>query len=883
MSAWGAALRIARRDALRHRWRSLLIIALILVPVAGATAVDILYRTSTSTELEQERVFGGADALIEPRFFDTVTGAGVTSAEAFVPPAEDLLAALPAGTRLVPDPLTADVVLTTPGHLTRSSLYRTDHLGDPLLRARAELVSGGAPQSATQAAISRSLAEDLGLPRGDALLGAQFDGRDGGRITVSGVVRDPFCLSCSLVVTPLRSELATSDRLSYVIPDAGTRYYVDLPAGYERGERPIGDLPGDVGLQYRASYGTSQYGFSEVARSSDALTAAALVTLIAGLGLLEVVLLAGTAFAVGARRQTRDLGMLAAQGGSPRDLRRVVLAQGLLLGAIGTLGGLALGFGAMALSDPLWERLGNEVRVGLNFGTAEIVVVMVVGFGSGLAAALFPALGASRRSTTDLLAARFPAPDARSRRGPIAGALLLIAGFGLAVVASASIDRGWFGYGELTALDGTDDVFYSSGPSDTSIAVVILVGVFIAVAGLLLVTPTLLSMLARLAGRLPSTLRLATRDASRHRHRTGPATAAIAVAVGSAIAISCLIASEGEGPESRNLPAVPSNVVAFSTQGSIDDRQVEPAAAAAGALVPGSSVIPVITPVPAPVPNQVDEYFSPMTVIPPRGGLGPVLGIGDADFAVVASGRLADRAAAAAALAEGKVVVFDPALLATDGTVLLDTGYNLREQRGTELRLPAVVLAGTGEQYSLMPGALVSPQVAQAQGWATVTRTILLAYPDTSRSEAAAAVKVAENLGVTVYTGDDEDDITRLVRVGLSSAAVLIGLLGVAMCVALSAAEGRPDLATLSAVGAAPARRRRLAAMQALVLATLGTALGIAFGFFFARAARPATGAVETIIPWGDLFPIIAAVPVLAVVIGLLGSLGRIQVTRRVD
>ena len=75
----------------------------------------------------------------------------------------------------------------------------------------------------------------------------------------------------------------------------------------------------------------------------DAQRAAALVAIIVALGLLEVVLLAGTAFAVGARRQLRELGLVAAGGGSPRDVRRIVLAQGLVLGALGAVAGVAIG------------------------------------------------------------------------------------------------------------------------------------------------------------------------------------------------------------------------------------------------------------------------------------------------------------------------------------------------------------------------------------------------------------------------------------------------------------------------------------------------------------------------------------------------------------
>ncbi|MFI5426776.1 FtsX-like permease family protein [Aeromicrobium sp. UC242_57] len=64
---------------------------------------------------------------------------------------------------------------------------------------------------------------------------------------------------------------------------------------------------------------------------------------------LEVVLLAGPAFAVGVRRQRRDLALLAATGASPTQIRRVVLGQALVLGILACLVGALLGAALSAL------------------------------------------------------------------------------------------------------------------------------------------------------------------------------------------------------------------------------------------------------------------------------------------------------------------------------------------------------------------------------------------------------------------------------------------------------------------------------------------------------------------------------------------------------
>lgn len=872
MSAGTAAFRLARRDAIRHKWRSLLIVILILGPVAAATGVDVIYRTQTSPELYREESFGGADAIVNPSYNDG--RAPVTQAQ--------IEQALPVGSRVVRQQYPSQTVFTAPGHLAEASYLVTGDLGDPLIRHEARLKSGSAPGEG-EVAISPKLADKLGLD-GDGI-GSTISLRDGTSARVSGIARDPFCLSCALVVVATGSPMARALNAGAANPLDET-YYIDLPADYDNATAArLGQLSDlDVYVQMRNQYESSEIGLGDLGRASeDDLKAAALVTMVAGLGLLEVVLLAGTAFAVGARRQTRDLGMISAQGGSPGDLRRVVMAQGLLLGLIGAAAGVAVGIGSVVAARPLLERVNNEVMIGVHFGVTEIVVVAAVGVFSGLAAALFPAITAGRRSTVDALASRFPVPTSRSKWAPLFGGLLIAGGVTLSLMASYLMDGdGTFGpqLVETSASRGRLD--------DTSGSIAILVGVFIVVGGLLLITPALLALLAKLAGRMPATMRLATRDAARHRHRTGPATAAIAVAVGGAVAISCLIASDREGKDRFEANAVPDRVIALDQQNAVDDAVLGQATDAVKEAIPGAQIIPVVQVNPGPGTN--DDYPASISVLSEAAGgwFGSPgwVGVGDPDLVVLSSGRIATREDAASALDAGKAIVFDRDLIAEDGTIevgepgVVSDGDRVRDTNS--IRVPAVALAHD-EPYDYLPQAFIPESIIKAQGWTTETRQILLSYPPESRDQAGAAIAAAQALGIPVISSNEEKDYTRLIRVGLTGAAALIALLGVAMCVALSAAEGRPDLATLSAIGAPPSRRRRLAGAQALVLAGIGVVLGLAFGFYFARAARPATGAAATIVPWSDLMLTVAAVPLLAVLVAMLGSIGRVPLTRRAD
>ena len=84
------------------------------------------------------------------------------------------------------------------------------------------------------------------------------------------------------------------------------------------------------------------WGLESAAPATDP-RAVAVGALVIGIGLTEVLVLVGAAFAVGARRQSHALGLLVSSGGTPADVRRTVLAAGLWVGAAGSLLGGTLG------------------------------------------------------------------------------------------------------------------------------------------------------------------------------------------------------------------------------------------------------------------------------------------------------------------------------------------------------------------------------------------------------------------------------------------------------------------------------------------------------------------------------------------------------------
>ncbi len=131
------------------------------------------------------------------------------------------------------------------------------------------------------------------------------------------------------------------------------------------------------------------------------------------------------------------------------------------------------------------------------------------------------------------------------------------------------------------------------------------------------------------------------------------------------------------------------------------------------------------------------------------------------------------------------------------------------------------------------------------------------------------------------WTERDRSDDYRIALLAVGGISALVTLIGVAIAVALSAAEGRRELATLSAVGAAPRVRRQLAGAQALVISGVGALVGVVLGTFVSYALRATFGAPTFTVPWANLVGVGLGVPVLAALIVAACTRSRAPVLER--
>ncbi|MGH3762684.1 FtsX-like permease family protein [Actinophytocola sp.] len=876
---WRPALRIARRSMWRHLGRSVLIASLIAVPIAGATVMDGLLQTMTSAEANAYDAMGDADGQAEVTQFSTLPGwqpgtyPDTTEEGDRDPAAVDLAGLLPPGSRVVPELTSSSLRLTEGDRIVRTQLDEVA-LGDPLTAHQARLESGRLPDGPDEVLVTVPLAERLGLLDGEVLRpGARVTGEGGPSVAVTGLAVAPRAIGREAVFARPGAALADSPGSTPFSEEAPSRFLVDLPSGTDvDAVWPALAAEHGVTLLPRTAY-TERDRYPAMLGSDDVLETTGPVALVVGFGLLEVVLLAGAAFAVGARRQVRELGLIAANGGTGKHVGRTVLAQGLILGLLGAVGGLLLGGVVIFAAWPLWEGLTGRLVDGWRFGWPELTVAGLVGMLSGLAAALLPAVGASRLRPVDALAQRFRSTSLRARL-PVLGVVLLAVGV-VGVLGSGMLARR-----EIEENLAVREQTYNYVQADHTLPTIgVLVAGLLAVAGIIMITSGLVAALARTGGRLPLSGRLALRDAGRHRHRTVPAVAAIMIVVTGSVTMAFSFAAVAAG-DLRNQPdntimvrPDPSINAVGETPSAEERRDFVEGTGEVAAELPESSVVEVRT--------VQDEAGSMVGFASGGSPTCPFSGVGVASPEVLAL-VLDERPnpGLLAALDRGEAVVLDDCVMA-NGTA--------RTEPSTEGAEPVVLPARhqprpDGTAYFSLPGAFVSPATARAHGWTeTVDMAAVPHSASASADEVDAAITSAEDHGFDVWEHSETADELNVVNMSLAAGAGLVTLLGVAITVALSVAESRADLATLAAIGAQPRRRRTFAGAQAFVLSGLGTVLGVALGGVLGFAVGPLSGQLEFAVPWSNLAVTVAVVPLLAVAVAMVATRAKLPMVRRVD
>jgi putative ABC transport system permease protein len=343
-----------------------------------------------------------------------------------------------------------------------------------------------------------------------------------------------------------------------------------------------------------------------------------------------------------------------------------------------------------------------------------------------------------------------------------------------------------------------------------------------------------------------------------------------------AVALSWVLASmDARARDEYRGALLPGQVVVPFDNVPADVRQQRIDRAVA-ALPPGRRIVLEQPVLPGPA-GLADEVPGGLQVRGAEGNDGSVVVGGGTVLSALMQGTPPARALRA--LDNGGAVVFDAAL-APDGTVSLDMFRPDGSVDDGVVTIPAVLVPRNGA--SGLPLVVLSPRAVQELGWETRPQSLLL-IPErlpTEAEEADAATGLGA-LGATLLVERGYQKQYGAVALALVGASVLVTLAGVAISVALSAAEGRADLTTLAAVGAQPGRRRVLAMWQAAFMAATGGCLGVLLGSTLAVILLAGQASYPVAVPWTALAAIAGATPVAGALVAGLFAPARLRVTRR--
>ncbi|WP_370350563.1 ABC transporter permease [Catenulispora sp. EB89] len=941
IAAWWLPLRVARREAWRNKRRSLLVAAMIALPVAGAVAADTLWRSAEVTTQEQAvRDMGRYDARISagsgsalyqsPDGADSAPVRAGDSGQVQRGPggAADLAALLPAGSHVAGPYVrySLQALVTLGDGRTWAGIQECDP-GDPLQAGILTRHSGRAPSGDDQVAISSALARHLGKGAGDSIE-VRVQSGDGSAppsapmtVHVTGVYDSTSAPYDSTIFAPHAvfssvSTASTATTATTTTASAATTgsqadspfYFVRVPGGVSwdlvrqlnahgftaESKKVLADPPPPSQVPFY-SLGLPMSG--PAGSNAEDLFAMAVtgVTIV----LLEVVLLAGPAFAVGARRRRRDFGLLATAGADGGQLRRVVLADGVVLGLVGGCVGLVAGVAGAAIGFPYLDRATHQAPGGFRLAPLELLAAFAVGVVTGVIAALAPAVSTARQDVVVALT---------GRRGQSAPHWKLpILGLVGTAIGSALILWGAFAEG------------HNSYP--------VTVGLVVAELGVVACTPILVTWSGKFGRLLPLSGRLALRDGARNRGRTAPAVAAVLAAVAGASTIAMVISSDSAKARAEYSSELRSGEAALSLnpQAGVDPAQL--GAQIAGLLPTRQyAVVQGVTY----RPGLENGYILAPTLVSDGVVPGERLQAsitdrhyerGDAGCCTVGGPELLrtmlgyQDPVAENVLSRGGVVVFgrpDASHAGPNPTVVVGLGQvcvaseienvgGIQAVNGpmkctqppNQLTLPAAYVDAPRQRTN----AVIAPAPLDKLG--VYYRPSALLFDDASMPTAAQEQKasdLAAGDGITYpfYVERGYQDHTYLGLLALAGVAGVVMLGASAIATGLAITDAQADLETLAAIGARSRVRRKLAASQAAVTAGLGALLGAAFGLLPAIGiievgARGAYGAprmgagdrVYLSVPWLFLALVIVALPLLAAGGAAVLTRSRIDMRRR--
>ncbi len=822
-------LRVSFRNMWEHKLRLFLSGAAVVLGVALLAGTLVFTDTleKTFTDLFETT---SSDVTVTPKMaFETgLTGTGVAGTVPSMPESA------------VSDVQAVDGVETAEGYVQVEGVYVVDRDGDVLNTggapgigvnwsdlpelSSASLVEGRAPSRSDEIVIDTGTADKTGYEVGDTvpvvttgprleatLVGVMKFGEDGGLAgasltafdmeTAQRLLLEPGRLSGISVLADGASDRDVADRIASAL---GPEYDVKTQA----------EMAQDLASQLQDSLAFIN----------------TFLLVFAGVALFVGSFLILNTFSMLVAQRTRELALLRALGASRRQTTGSVLAEALLLGVLGSLTGLALGYGLALGLKALFSNFGLTLDGPLVFSAATVAWSMGVGVAMTLAAAYLPARRASRVPPVVAMQPDLSRPQRSLGLRLGIGAPLTLGG----VLA--------LGVGPLL-LEGNAAAMTAG------------IGGYALVMGAIVLSPMLARPFVRFAGAaLPrlagKTGQLAQENAMRNPRRT--ATTASALMIGLALVTGFSI--------------IGASVKASVDQAIGDTMQAD--------YVVSTSVGQPFTPA---IADELTSTDGVASVTRTRFGVGRLDG---EEAVLLAYDGTVDRSLDVEFVAGSFDGLRGNGLL-VDEVVAEDTGWQLGDT--VELQME------NGERRELRVGGIVEPNAVfgsyvvsmrtyAGMGGSPMDRYVYVNLtPDAAAStrdtveEVVSTYPVVELKDAAAFQEEQRAQVDQLLVLinALLVLSVLIAVLGVINTLALSVIERTRELGLLRAVGMRRREVRRMIRWESVVISVYGAVAGLLIGVLFGAGitgALQSQGITEVVVPFGQLLAFLVLGGVIGVV-----------------
>lgn len=676
----------------------------------------------------------------------------------------------------------------------------------------ANLSVGRWPSSASEIALSPGLAKHLGGAAVGDKVGIEVGGAEK-QFTVSGLTDDPPGLAFDTIYLPqgMAAAITGPDDAHFTTGQWNVRIAAGQSASGVR-DAITGSLAKWT-TQLRQNNGTSEPSITvrtwpdekatvlkETTRDFNAIR----YILLAFTGVASVVgiIIIATTFTILLAQRRRQIGLMRAVGASGSQVRRRLLAEALLLGAIGS----AVGVGFGILLAAVGSRFTGALAFGLSVPYGSLAIEWAIGVVMTVLAAVAPAFRATRVAPLEALR---PVATVEGRRrasavrAVICG-LLVLAGAGLAAMSQAGA-----GQPVLLAVGG---------------ALLLSLGVLL---GAPLFVPGVIKVLGAIIGRFGSTARLASSNAQRNPARAAATATALMLAVG-------LIVTLQVGTATARASLLDAVATRYPVDVSISQTSTgDPATAK-----PGTDG--------AWLPTTLVNEIATVRNVKARVVLDGATLTGDQPGTVLVwRPELSAIQGAPAEPPAGTVLVSRDGLGAGPGTGS-GAGKTVKLTQGTRsLTLKTLISNALDSGQMMLSSSEATKLLATAKPaavWMTLTDQAQLgdSMADLQRIVRPYSASASNGAWVNISGGAIQSymiikvlDVLLMVVTALLGVAVVIALIGVGNTLGLSVIERRRESALLRAMGMQKRSLRVMLLWEALLLALAGVLVGVVFGSFY--------------------------------------------------